>query len=82
MTSTKLTEQQRWVLTRLAEKTPNRFGGVNPNSIGHASGAATARRLERRGLVSLTRISDLHIRYSITEAGRAALQQGGGDHHE
>jgi len=69
----KLTGNQRYVLARLA-RLPNDGFGFNPCSFGGSRSAATARGLASRGLVELNRISEFHIRYRISEAGRAALQ--------
>ena len=69
----KLTKAQLWVLRRL-DKAGNAFGGANPRQFGGGEEAARARRLAARGLVHLNRLSDTHIRYSLTDAGRAALQ--------
>lgn len=71
----KLNSNQLWLLRRLAQL-GNSLGGNNPISFGGPQEAARARRLAARGLVSLNRLSPTHIRYGITDAGRAALEQG------
>lgn len=47
--------------------------GFNPPDGRRSMVAAMRRSLAERGYVELQRISDRHIRYEITEAGRAAL---------
>lgn len=47
--------------------------GFNPPDGRRSMVAAMRTSLARRGLVDLQRISDRHIRYEITDAGRAAL---------
>ncbi len=47
--------------------------GFNPPDGRRSMVAAMRTSLARRGLVELQRISDRHIRYEITDAGRAAL---------
>ncbi len=47
--------------------------GFNPPNGRRSMVAAMRTALARRGFVELQRISDRHIRYEITEAGRAAL---------
>lgn len=55
------------------ERFPQNDYGFNPTY--RAREAATCRRsLAGLGLVLLNRISPWHIRYSLTEAGRAALK--------
>jgi hypothetical protein len=66
-----VTPKQAEVLAQLARYT----WAVNPCSFGGPAAAAIARRLASQGLVRLDRISDLHIRYAITDAGRAAQPQ-------
>lgn len=48
--------------------------GFNPPDGRRSMVAAMRTSLARRGLVELQRISDRHIRYEITDAGRAALE--------
>lgn len=68
----KLTKAQTRALEWLAalhEKFPQNDYGFNPTY--RAGDAATCRRsLAAKGLVHLNRLSDHHIRYSITDAGR------------
>jgi len=73
----KLTEAQRRALALLGalhDRHPRLAYGFNPRSFGGGRNAATARALANRGLVHLDRISERHIRYRITDAGRQALK--------
>lgn len=69
-----LTDLQRATLQRLADL--DRFNdlvGFNPCSFGGERAAASARGMARRGWVSLSRVSERHVRYAITVAGLEAL---------
>lgn len=75
-----LTSTQREALEWLkAKRDAAPFGrwsyGFNPPSGRRSMVAAMRTTLARRGLVELQRISDRHIRYEITEDGRAALSK-------
>ena len=65
----------KW-LAEMHEKFPTNDYGFNPTR--RAMEAATCRRtLAPRGLVHLNRVAEGHIRYSLTDAGRAALAKEG-----
>lgn len=77
---TKLTKAERWALEQLERRHAAcvRQGfGMNPSGFGGSRAAKLARQMEPRGLVAVTRYSDTHFRYTITDAGRAALNEGG-----
>lgn len=50
--------------------------GFNPPTGRPRLASSMRRALAERGFVELQRISDRHIRYEITDAGRAALAAG------
>ncbi|CAN7318423.1 hypothetical protein LJR009_001615 [Bosea sp. LjRoot9] len=73
-----LTSTQREALAWLKAKRDahpiDRFScGFNPPNGQRSMVAAMRRSLAERGLVRVERISDRHLRYEITDAGRAAL---------
>jgi hypothetical protein len=72
-----LTARERQVLQRLNDlghRTAAPFG-VNPISFGGERASACARRMAAKGWVRLDRISQRHIRYGITGAGRLVLNR-------
>ena len=70
----RMTPLQRRTLKRLAAlDAANELSGFNPCSFGGESAAACARGMAKRGWVTLSRISERHIRYGITVAGLMAL---------
>jgi hypothetical protein len=73
----KLTHHQMTMLQVLADlhdKHPGNTYGFNPTWNERAA-RAWRTSLATKGLVHLNRLSDFHIRYSITDAGRAALSK-------
>lgn len=70
-----MTPLQREVLQRLNDlgHRAARPFGVNPISFGGERAAACARGMEPRGWIHIDRISERHLRYGITGAGRLAL---------
>jgi hypothetical protein len=75
--SGKLTHHQRTMLKVLADMHdahPANTYGFNPTWNERAA-RAWRTSLAEKGLVNLNRISDFHIRYSITPAGLAALKE-------
>jgi hypothetical protein len=71
----RLTPLQARVLRRLAElDAKNTLVGFNPCDFGGEAAAASARGLAQRGLVSVSRVSERHLRYAITVKGLMALQ--------
>ena len=75
MSETKLGVASIRALQYLAAKEDN---AIRPPTYGwHMPSQRTAtacrRTLEPKGMVTIERISDLHFRYRITDAGRAAL---------
>jgi hypothetical protein len=75
---TGLTSTQRealeWLKAKRDAHPKDRWSyGFNPPT-GNARLASSMRRaLAERGFVEVTRVSDRHLRYEITDAGRAAL---------
>lgn len=70
-----LTALERQVLQRLNDLGHRAAApfGANPISFGGERASACARRMAAKGWVRLDRISERHIRYGITGAGRLAL---------
>lgn len=76
---TKLTAREMSALAWLFamhEKFPANTWGFNPQPGAALRYAVMRRRLEPKGFVAIDRISPTHFRYSLTDAGRAALRSG------
>ena len=72
----KITTLQMFVLETLDSlhrKYPQNDYGFNPWSRRAAS--ICRRKLEPAGLVAINRIAPTHFRYSLTDAGRAAIER-------
>jgi hypothetical protein len=78
MSAEGLTSTQREALEWLAARRDNhprsqQSYGFNPPSGRSRLASAMRRALAERGFVEVQRVSDRHLRYEITDAGRAAL---------